>query len=366
MVRIKFFFEPEPEEYEKRKRAMEIPSIKQLYFDVTYECPYYCQHCYAKPARKLEKELTTDEIKSFFEYLIENDVTLVTLSGGEPLLREDILEIGKFGNELGLHLSLITTGPITKNKIRSVEKAGFKRIQFSLDGASSETHEVLKRGSSFNDTLIGIKEACKTKMRVSVCTMIQKYNYPEILKIYEKVKSLGVAEYRLMRFIPQVNRKKDYIKNRITVKNYRDLLEKLMRRYTKENPLRVDIQEPYPYALDFKGTEAWDFIVYTPCMQGKTVCAVAADGAILPCPIANAEQFIGGNIRRDDLIKCWNESTVYKNFRDVSEIPVCKECDYKDPCVGGCRCAGFGFYERTDAPDPMCPLVDHREIDKTL
>ena len=99
MARIKFLFKKEPIKHIKKRRKIILPTIAQIYWDITYKCPLKCRHCYAKPLRRLGPELTIKEVKKTLDYLKKHNINLITFTGGEPLLRKDIFEILKYSKK---------------------------------------------------------------------------------------------------------------------------------------------------------------------------------------------------------------------------------------------------------------------------
>ena len=369
MVRVKFAFKKEPEEYTKKKKGITLPTSKpvHIYWDITYKCPLKCAHCYAKPQRHLDKELTTSEVKKVIDYLSNNDIKLITLTGGEPLVREDLIDILKYANEQNLHVSLITTG-IFPEKIRKIISHDLvKRIQFSLDSSNPTIYNKMRGIDDLYDRLIqSINISKEENVRISICTTIMKQNYADILNIFRLTFKMDLDEYRLMRLMPCGIARKEYEKLAISFHEYRNLIRTLVDEYIKilDKPILIDVEEPYPLIEEFKELEKKGIIYYRSCLQGEAVCSLTADGKIIPCPIGNYEEFIAGDIRKDDLIKVWQNSPIFNFFRDVKLIEVCNTCKYGDICKGGCRCAAFGYYGRLDAPDPMCPLSSEKNYEK--
>jgi len=367
MPRWKFLFTEDLTDFEKEKSNLEsnCKQIKHIYLDITYQCPGNCPYCYAKASKNFGRKLKTEEIQELMEYMRKRKIRLLTLNGGDPLFREDVFDLIKYGNSLGLNISLITSGPLAIDKMKMLEKAGIQRIQFSLEGADEKIHDLLKGWpGSFRKTVKAIKEARNTDIRVSICSTVHKKSVSQVMGIYRLTKKLGAHEYRIMRLISPIGAKFYYLTSHVTVVEYRNLLRELVLAYMNDFGIKIYAEEAYPYLLDFKRTDAWEILNdHGQCSQGKSVCAITADGSITACPMAVNDKTVAGSILKDDLADVWKRSKVFDYYRNTSPISFCRSCKFSEVCIGGCRCAAFGFYGHLSAPDPMCPLVDHKRFE---
>ena len=360
MVRWKFTFEKDPEWYTAAAQTG-LGKIAHVYLNVTQMCPLDCNYCFAK-TRKSGAELTRKEIISFLALLRKNDVKLLTLCGGEPLLRPDIFELSKAASDMGLNVSLITSGQLVPENIRNIEDSGVKRIQLSLDGMSQAVHNRIRHpGNPYDKTIDAIEMILKNrKVRVSVCSTIRQQNLKEIPSIFDFLLNLGVPEFRLMRLIPLCQRIEEFNQMAITTDEYLDLLALLLKRTVKANeqrvnPIIVRTDEPYYYVAKLSEM-GFDLLRHESCQQGKSIASIAPDGSIMPCSIANYESCIAGNIRKDNLFDVWNESIIFRSFRQSNLTDGCRECKFSSYCVNGCRCAAMGYFGKLTSPDPGCPL----------
>lgn len=124
----------------------EVPWV--LEFSVTYRCQCLCAHCsvaeYLVKASKKD-ELTNEEIKNVLEQAVKIGIPKVDFFGGEPLIKEGILDLIKFGADKGLYMSATTNGwLLTKEFTRELKKAGISCMNVSLDSVSEEKHDNLR------------------------------------------------------------------------------------------------------------------------------------------------------------------------------------------------------------------------------
>ncbi|MFA5260341.1 MAG: radical SAM protein [Candidatus Omnitrophota bacterium] len=123
-----------------------IPWLIEL--SVTYRCNCRCKHCsvsnYFSDA-DLSRELKTGEIKKVLDEAVAMGIPKVDYFGGEPLLRADIVELVRYGESLGLYISLTTNAwLLTRPMVKALKGAGISCINVSLDSVEEEEHDRLR------------------------------------------------------------------------------------------------------------------------------------------------------------------------------------------------------------------------------
>ncbi len=166
-----------------------LPQNKPLYghIDLTYRCNYNCIHCYCKGLEDKEKELTTDEWKNIIDQIQQEGCIWLTLSGGEPLAREDFLEIYKYSKEKGLLITIFTNGSLLTDELIDyfVNHPPYS-IEITLNGINKNTYESVTRNKNSFEKIIRILHKLKDrKLPVSLKTNGLKQNKNEKLKIKE-------------------------------------------------------------------------------------------------------------------------------------------------------------------------------------
>ena len=122
---------------------IKVPSLRLVAWELTKACNLVCKHCRAEAINKpLSDELTTQEGKAILDDIISFSKPIIILTGGEPLMREDILDLAAYGTERGLRMVLATNGTLLDdNWVKELKKVGIKRVSVSIDGASAESHD---------------------------------------------------------------------------------------------------------------------------------------------------------------------------------------------------------------------------------
>ena len=155
----------------------------QLYtgiWEVTMACNMRCKHCGSSCMDKLEGELTTERALQLCDELGELGMKYITLSGGEPTLREDIFQIIARLRENKVIPNLITNGwYITEEFVKKAKDAGIGTVAISIDGLE-ETHDYIRRPDSYKKSMNAFKLLSKYDVYTSAITTVNKMNLPEL------------------------------------------------------------------------------------------------------------------------------------------------------------------------------------------
>lgn len=142
--------------YEKGAEEPQKNKFQGLALEVTKRCNLRCAHCYLSAGEKGNNELTLDEIKTVLKSIKDSGGISVAIGGGEPLLRDDLVEIIEYASSLDLLILLGTNGTLIDEEMASLLSKLPIKIQISLDGATKKTHESIRGKDSFDLTVKGI------------------------------------------------------------------------------------------------------------------------------------------------------------------------------------------------------------------
>jgi radical SAM protein with 4Fe4S-binding SPASM domain len=169
--------------------------------ELTYRCNLNCVHCYCKGSE--DKELTTKEWKNILDEIHKEGCLWLTFSGGDPLVREDFLEIYSYAVSKGFIITLFTNGyGLTKEIIDNLVKSPFYSIEITLNGISQDTYEAITQvQGSFSKVIENIKVLARKKFPLILKTNCLKTNKHQIGKIKRWTeKLLGKPEKDRYRF----------------------------------------------------------------------------------------------------------------------------------------------------------------------
>lgn len=153
----------------------EIPWVME--FSLTFRCQCKCVHCsVGKYPVDKEKELTDDEIKSILDQAAKIGIPKIDFFGGEPLLRERIIDLVAYGAKKGLYMSITTNGwLLTKDLAKTLKKAGTSYISVSLDSADKNIHDNLRKLTGLYDRVLnGIKYCHEERLPCLVSTYVTR------------------------------------------------------------------------------------------------------------------------------------------------------------------------------------------------
>ncbi len=346
-----------------------------VFWETTKACELACVHCRASAmTRPPPGELDTKEAKGLIEDLAHFDrPPVLVLSGGDPLMREDLQELVDHAHGLGIPLamspavseSVITKMAAFKGKIRS--------ISISLDGGKN-AHDFIRGTGSFERTTRAIQQLALS-FDLQVNTTVMKLTVGELPEALHQVKKLGVKTWEVF-FLIRVGRAtalEDLSPNEMEdVLNYlywassygirvRTVEAPFFRRIIRERSGGPDYSPMSPLypALLQRTKELLGEPKERPLAEmgttrdGSGVIFVSNEGDVFP---SGFTPYPLGNVRRESLVKIYRENPTLKRIRDASFSGKCGVCPYRQEC-GGSRARAFATYGDPLASDPACVYV---------
>ncbi len=309
-------------------------------WDLTKRCNLSCRHCVVDSARSGKGELSLAECQRLIEEMAGFGVRQVILSGGEPTLRRDFLDICNYAAESGLFLQIATNATlITRDSAASLGNLK-AAAQVSLDGSHPGLHDAFRGVSgSWRRTVRGIGYLRAAGVPVTLAAVATTANIADIPAIYRLAFDLGVSTFRLLPFVPygRGSRSREL---EVAPEQMRELTEKLReaRNVVGLNILPMEFEccfEPPP-------AEEADSQTHIGCDGAIAYCAVTADGEVLPCNYFSGVQ--AENIREHDFEWIWHNSQFLNYFRSlvVGDIKGrCQNCSWLASCRGSCIASNF-------------------------
>ncbi len=309
-----------------------------LSWNVTLRCNLKCAHCYINAKdTKLPDELSTDAAKMLIHQITEVSRPLLILSGGEPLLREDIYEIIRYGVDRGLRMGMGSNGMLIDNEVtRRLEDAGMGTVAISLDSSVPERHDEFRGVKGcWEHAVNAIKSLKKSRIQVQVNSTVTPQNYDEVDDIMSLAESLGVENFHLFFLVP-TGRGTDI--EDITPRMYEDMIKSTLAKTTK---YKLNVKPSCaPQFMRVAKEEGVDMSRWVRgCMAGLYYCRIYPSGEVTPCPYMPLNL---GNVRERSFKDIWFNSEVFKALRDFDRLKgKCGVCEYRDVC-GGCRARAYG------------------------
>ncbi len=298
---------------------------------LTFRCQNNCIHCYAGGPHETD-ELSTDQWKQVIDKLHSIGVFILTFTGGEPTLREDLPELLLYAENRGAVTGLITNGRRLKDRsyAEQLEKAGLDFVQVTLESHKPQTHDKMTAAKgSWKETLAGIKNALQTKVYVTTNTTLSKYNASEFLQTMDFIKELGVGAFGCNSLIYSGKAGEVSKEFALPFETLNELLPKIRDKanqlglrflwYTPTQYCRFD---PVKLGLGVKS-----------CTAANVNMCVGPNGDVYPCQ-SYFESL--GNLLEDDWPKIWNNPLSVKLRNREYVEPKCKDCPQLQICGGGC------------------------------
>jgi heme b synthase len=338
-------------------------TIRLVAWETTRRCNLTCKHCRAVAEdHPYDNELDTEASFRLLDQIKEVGDPIIILTGGEPLLRDDIFEIAAHGTKLGLRMVMAPNGTlITKEIAEKMKVSGIKRISVSLDGSSPETHDTF-RGlkGAFEKSLEGIEIAKAAGIEFQINTTITKTNLDEIPKILALAEKIGAVAHHIFLLVP-TGRGKYIVDKAIDAKEYEETLNWF---YDQRDKVKLQLKAtcaPHYYRIlrqraredgkkvtfETHGLDA----VTRGCLAGTGFCFISHVGRVQTCGFLDVEC---GDITKQTFKEVWEKSKVFNSLRNFKNLePKCGICEYKNVC-GGCRARAYEATGDYLAEEPLC------------
>jgi radical SAM protein with 4Fe4S-binding SPASM domain len=298
-----------------------------VYIELTEKCNLNCRHCYL-PFHD-ETGLPAKTIFDILEQIRKENCFELVFTGGEVFVRDDFFEILEYARKLNFFISIFTNGTlITSSIAKELKKFLPIGVQVSIYGSNPKTHEYITQvEGSFNKTIEGIKHLKENGIEVTIAFVCMKPNLKEINEVEKLCQELKIEEGKLrIGYSIRPKRNKD-----------RSAL------YLEINKNELyNFDKKFFMPLDSQIMKITNRSYAVCCGVGNSICLITARGDVYPCPVFVLPEHKAGNIKEEKFPSIWNNSTIFKKFRDFSQvqIPKCKNCGYVSSCS---RCPARTF-----------------------
>jgi pyrroloquinoline quinone biosynthesis protein E len=335
-----------------------------LLAEVTYRCPLHCAFCYNPTDYDsyTKNELTTEQWLQALRDARKLGALQLGISGGEPLLRDDIEDLVGEAGQLGYYSNLITSGVgLTEKRISEFKRGGLDHIQLSM-------HDITKEINNF------ITDTNTFELKKKVAAMIKGHGYPMVLNVVIHRYNIGhIAE--ILEMAEALGA--DYVELANTQYYGWSLINRSQLMPTKE---QIDHAEKVTNEFRQKIGNKMKIYFVVPdyfsdrpkkCMNGwgEVFMIVTAEGTVLPCHSARVlPGMTFPNVKEHGLEWAWKDSPAFNKYRGDSWMKEpCRTCPEKEKDLGGCRCQAFLLSGDAESADPVCSLSpNHHIIEKAI
>ncbi len=334
----------------------EAPRPYTLIAEVTYRCPLRCVYC-SNPLEyaRHDDELDTATWLRVFREAEELGVVQLNLTGGEPLVRDDLETLITAARELDLYTNLITSGiPLRRERLERFRALGLDNVQVSVQDVRAAESDRIAGHRAFERKLEVARWVKELGFPLTLNVVLHRENLDRVADVIALAERLGA--------------------DRLELANTQYLGWALLNRAALL-PTREQLDGARAIAADarqrLRGHMEVLFVVPDyyrdvppACMDGwgRRFLLVSPDGLALPCHAAHTLPGLRfDNVKDRPLAEIWAQGAGFNAFRGEAWMPEpCRSCDRRTVDFGGCRCQAFQLTGRADATDPVCALSpDH-------
>ena len=331
-------------------------------WEVTRACSLACVHCRASAQDVRDPlELSLSEGKRLIDEVAALGTPLMVLTGGDPLQRDDLEDLIRYGRSAGLTMATIpaATPRLTRDRVFALRDAGVHQLALSLDGATAQAHDAFRR---VEGTFAKVMEASawirEAGVPLQFNTVVGAWNLDAFDALAQTVADQGAVFWEVFFLVP-TGRGADLVG--CTAQEAEALFEKI-HRISVTAPFTVKVTEGHSYRRWFAQNDDLDrrsshhpdqrLIAPRPVNAGNGFVFVDHRGGVYPSGFLPLEC---GNLRSTGLGEIYRNHPIFRQLRDLDLLQGrCGPCSYKSFCSGGSRARAYGLTGNYLAPDPLC------------
>jgi radical SAM protein with 4Fe4S-binding SPASM domain len=314
---------------EMTSKALNLGIPLSVQLDLTYRCNERCIHCYLD--HDDHGEMTTTEIKSLLDELAAAGVFILTLSGGEIMLRKDFFELLEYARRLTFCVKLKTNAILIREReAERIRALGVDSIQVSIYSHRPKVHDAItKVPGSLKRSLDAIRFLKAQGLKVIIASVLMQQTSGD----YSGVRALAIELGVGFTLDPTVTPKMDGDRSILSLNAGHAVLKDVFR-----DPDLVGDAEQFCAPPASADSNVLDDV---PCSAGHTACYVSPYGDVYPCvqfPLPT------GNVRRSRFLDIWQNSDALNEVRSIRlrDLPTCSHCTHVSGCT---RCPGLAYME---------------------
>ncbi|MBG0776222.1 MAG: 12,18-didecarboxysiroheme deacetylase [Desulfovibrionaceae bacterium] len=345
-------------------------------WNMTQRCNLKCVHCYAHAIDEQgQDDIGTEQAKAMIDDLAAFGAPVMLFSGGEPLVRRDLIELAKHARAKGMRAVISTNGTlITQEKAQELKEVGLSYVGISLDGAE-EVHDRFRGVPGAYRKALKAVENCKAEgLKVGLRFTINKRNAAEIPHLFQLVRDLEVPRicfYHLVysgRGSELIDEDLDHAETRAVVDLIMDKTREMFDDGLEKEVLTVDNHCDGPYLWmrllkedPKRAEEVFELLQYNEGNNsGRGIGCISWDGKV------HADQFwrnhTFGNVLERPFSEIWMDPEIelLHKLKDKKRHVKgrCATCRFLNICAGNFRARAEAYYGDEWAPDPACYLTD--------
>jgi len=345
-------------------------------WNVTQACNLNCIHCYARAVNHTnEREITHDQGLALIDDLASFGVPVILFSGGEPLMRPDLVELARYAVRSGMRAVISTNGTlISKDKATELREIGLSYVGVSLDGMEAVNDRFRGKRGAFRDALRGIRNCQQAGLKVGLRFTINRMNAAEIPAIFDLLEKEAIPRVCFYHLV-YAGRGSDLVEEDLGASETRRVVDLIIDRtkalHDRGIPtevLTVDNHADGPYLylrmLKERNPRAEEVLHLLKMNEGNSsgrgIGCVSWDGSV------HADQFwrhyTFGNVLDKPFSEIWSDlsNPLMAKLKDKQKFIKgrCAACNWLDICAGNFRVRAEAVTGDIWEADPACYLTD--------
>ena len=328
-----------------------------VFWEITRACALACRHCRAEAqSRRHPDELNREEASLLIQQLADLNPPMLILTGGDPLMRRDCLDLVREATDAGLHVSLSpsATGLLMNADFAEIKAAGVQRISLSLDGASKETHDAFRGVSgTFNRTISAVHRAHAADLSVQINTTLTRGNLHEYEAFKQLMFELEPAMWSVFLLVPTGRAGADDLPDPTDIEHiFHD-----MAGLVGKAPFAVKTTEGHHFRRvmiqkhGVGGRQRPGMRSPLGIRDGRGVMFISHTGVVSPSGFL---PYDCGNVRDEHPKDIYRRHPLFRALRDNNALGgKCGRCEFRSVC-GGSRARAYGMTGDPFAEDPAC------------
>ncbi len=350
-------------------------------WNVTRACNLKCIHCYARAVeRTKDKELSHDQGLALIDDLADFGVPVILFSGGEPMMRPDLVDLANYAVKKGMRAVISTNGTlITQAKAEELKDVGLSYVGVSLDGMEAINDRFRKKKGAFKEALTGIRNCQRVGLKVGLRFTINRMNIDEIPLVFDLLEEESIPRVCFYHLV-YAGRGSDLIDHALEHNETRKAVDLIIDRtralHDKGIPaevLTVDNHADGPYVylrmLREGNSRTADVLELLKMNEGNSsgrgIGCISWDGTV------HADQFWRhysfGNILERPFSEIWSDlsNPLMAKLKEKKKHVMgrCSTCKWLDICAGNFRVRAEAVTDDIWAADPACYLTDEEISD---
>jgi PqqA peptide cyclase len=337
-------------------------TIPRIDLELTPACDHKCGHCYnvwtasdgdPQAGYDTRGQLSTPALMALIEKIVrQSGARHITITGGEPLLRRDALEIIALCGELVDTLSLITNGShVTPDVARALRAAGVGHVQLTLLSADPARHDRLKGAECFAETVRAALDLRDAGVPVQACFVAMHENAGDFAGVLELCVALGIRGVSYNRMSPTGGAIHHIARLMPTVAQIKDNLD-VAERLGPTYGIHVSTAMPIPPCVIPIHEYRWVRFGFCSTGTSSPNIVVDATGNVRSCNLASG---VLGNLVRQDWADIYPSPYQQQFKKNLPEM--CRGCAHASTCQGGCKESAFATFGAHTHPEPLVWLA---------